>query len=131
FIFPTPSRIRLAHLFQSSNYGCLNSCTRRRGVPCGIRSVYFRTGVKDVLASFGPYPLLVLSRGSTSRQLLEAAFQQAGVPMRVAMNLGNIEVIKRFVAIGLGLAIVPRVAVADEVCAGQVVAVSIHGLPVR
>jgi len=51
--------------------------------------------------------------------------------MQVAMHLGNIEVIKRFVAIGLGLAIVPRVAVTDEVRAGQVVAVSIHGLPVR
>ena len=47
------------------------------------------------------------------------------------MNLGNIEVIKRFVAIGLGLAIVPRVAVVDEVRAGQVVAVPIRGLPVR
>ena len=39
--------------------------------------------------------------------------------------------IKRFVAIGLGLAIVPRVAVVDEVRAGQVVAVPIRGLPVR
>ena len=66
------------------------------------------------LAQVSPYPLLALSRGSTSRQLLEAAFQQAGVPMQVAMNLGSIEVVKRFVAIGLGLAIVPRVAVADE-----------------
>ena len=45
--------------------------------------------------------------------------------------MGNIEVIKRFVAIGLGLAIVPRVAVMDEVRAGQIVAVSIHGLAVR
>lgn len=51
--------------------------------------------------------------------------------MQVAMNLGNIEVIKRFVAIGLGLAIVPRVAVMDEVRTGQLVAVSIHGLAVR
>ena len=47
------------------------------------------------------------------------------------MNLGSIEVMKRFVAIGLGLAIVPRVAVADEVRTGQVVAIPIHGLPVR
>ena len=47
------------------------------------------------------------------------------------MNLGSIEVMKRFVAIGLGLAIVPRVAVEDEVRAGQVVAIPIHGLPIR
>jgi DNA-binding transcriptional LysR family regulator len=47
------------------------------------------------------------------------------------MNLGSIEVIKRFVAIGLGLAIVPRVAVMDEVRTGQVVAIPVCGLPVR
>ena len=46
-------------------------------------------------------------------------------------NLGSIEVIKRFEAIGLGLAIVPRVAVMDEVRTGQVVAAPVHGLPVR
>src|SRR5215510_9001244 len=83
------------------------------------------------LAQVSPYPLLALARGSTSRQLLETAFQQVGVPMQVAMHLGSIEVMKRFVAIGLGLAIVPRVAVADEVCTGQVVAIPIHGLPIR
>src|SRR5262249_13601443 len=83
------------------------------------------------LAQVSPYPLLVLSRGSMSRQLLETAFHQAGVPMQVAMNLGSIEVMKRFVAIGLGIAIVPHVAAADEVRAGQVVAIPIHGLPVR
>jgi hypothetical protein len=46
------------------------------------------------------------------------AFQQAGVTMQVAMHLGNIEVLKRFGAIGPGLAIVPRVGVLDEVRAG-------------
>jgi DNA-binding transcriptional LysR family regulator len=47
------------------------------------------------------------------------------------MNLGSIEVMKRFVAIGLGIAIVPRVAVRDEVRTGRVVAIAIHGLPAR
>jgi DNA-binding transcriptional LysR family regulator len=83
------------------------------------------------LAQVSPYPPLALSRGSMSCQLLDAAFQQAGVPMQVAMHLGSIEVIKRCVAIGLGLAIVPRVAVMDEVRTGQVVAVPVCGLPVR
>ena len=49
----------------------------------------------------------------------------------VAMNLGSIEVMKRFVAIGLGLAIVPRVAVGNGVRAGQVVAIPIHPLGER
>ena len=42
------------------------------------------------------------------------SFQRAGVPMQVAMNLGSIEVIKRFVESGLGVAMVPRIAVAEE-----------------
>ena len=41
-------------------------------------------------------------------------FQHAGVPTQVAMNLGSIAVIKRFVESGLGVAIVPRSAVAEE-----------------
>jgi hypothetical protein len=52
-----------------------------------------------------PYLLLALSSGSTSRQLLDLAFQHAGVRMRVAMNLRSIEVIKCFVEIGLEVAI--------------------------
>ena len=104
--------------------------TREDVVICPPASPLARESVVS-LAQVSPYPLLALSRGSTSRQLLEAAFQQIGVPMQVAMNLGSIEVMKRFVAIGLGLAIVPRVAVAEEARTGQVVAIPIHGLPIR
>ena len=46
--------------------------------------------------------------------------------MQVAMNLGSIEVMKRFVVIGLELALGPRVAVGNGGRAGQVVAVPIH-----
>jgi DNA-binding transcriptional LysR family regulator len=83
------------------------------------------------LAQVSPYPLLVLSPGSTSRRLLDTAFAQAGVAMQVAMNLGSIDVLKRFVAIGLGVAIVPRVVVAEEAQHGHLVAVPIQDLPAR
>ncbi len=83
------------------------------------------------LAQVSPYPLLALSPGSTSRQLLDLAFQHAGVPMQVAMNLGSMEVIKRFVEIGLGVAIVPRVAVAEEVRQGRLTALPVAELPAR
>jgi DNA-binding transcriptional LysR family regulator len=59
------------------------------------------------------------------------AFQRAGVPMQVAMNLGSIAVIKRFVESGLGVAIVPRVAVVEEAQHGRVVAIPIPDLPAR
>jgi DNA-binding transcriptional LysR family regulator len=83
------------------------------------------------LAQVSPYPLLVLSPGSTSRQLLDLAFQQACVPMQVAMHLGSIEVIKRFVESGLGVAIVPRIAVAEEAQHGRLVALPSPDLPAR
>jgi DNA-binding transcriptional LysR family regulator len=83
------------------------------------------------LAQVSSYPLLALSPGSTSRQLLDQAFQHAGVPMQVAMNLGSMEVIKRFVEIGLGVSIVPRVAVTEEVQQGRLVALPVAELPAR
>ena len=83
------------------------------------------------LAQVSPYPLLALSPGSTSRQLLDLAFQHAGVPMQVAMNLGSMEVMKRFVEIGLGVAVVPRVAVAEEVQQGRLAALPVENLPAR
>src|SRR6266568_3351859 len=83
------------------------------------------------LAQVSPYPLLALSPGSTSRQLLDLAFQHAGAPMQVAMNLGSMEVMKRFVEIGLGVAVVPRVAVAEEVQQGRLAALPVENLPAR
>lgn len=84
-----------------------------------------------LLKDISPYPLLVFPQGSTTRGLLEAAFRQAGLPLNVAMNLGSVEVMKRFVEIGLGVSIVPRIAVTEEVASGRLAAVPIRGLPAR
>jgi len=51
--------------------------------------------------------------------------------MQMAMKLGNIEVIKRFVEIGLAVAIVPRVAEADDVQQGRLAALTVAELPAR
>ena len=51
--------------------------TREDVVICPLGSPLARESVVS-LAQVSPYPLLVLSRGSMSRQLLETAFQQAG-----------------------------------------------------
>jgi len=83
------------------------------------------------LQEISTYPLLVFPQGSTTRSLLEAAFRQAGLSLNVAMNLGSVEVIKRFVEIGLGVSIVPRIAIADEVQSGRLAAVPIRALPAR
>lgn len=74
------------------------------------------------------HPILVLQRGSTSRQLLDDALSARELHPQIAMELGSIEVLKRFVEIGLGVAIVPQVAVEAEVERGSLRAVQVDGL---
>ncbi len=83
------------------------------------------------LKQLAQYPFLVLERGSTSRHLLDEIFQQEGLALQVEMTLGGIEIIKRYVEIGLGVALVPAVAVEAEVAAGKVCAIPVHGLAKR
>lgn len=77
------------------------------------------------------FPLLALERGSTSRRLLEEAFIRANLELQPAMNLASIEVIKRFVEVGMGIALVPRMAVEKEAESGLLRAVRVRGLEPR
>jgi DNA-binding transcriptional LysR family regulator len=54
--------------------------------------------------------LVVLQPGSGFRRHLEAAFERAGQPFRPAVEVGNLSLVHRFVAAGLGVAPVPAVA---------------------
>ncbi|MSR84788.1 MAG: LysR family transcriptional regulator [Candidatus Latescibacteria bacterium] len=77
------------------------------------------------------YPLLALEQGSTSRRFLEEACRQEQLELHTTMDLGSIEVLKRFVEIGMGLALVPQVAVAVEVEAGRLQTLEVRGLARR
>ena len=81
------------------------------------------------LVALGTYPLLMLEQGSTSRKLLDRILYEAGISVQVAMELGSIEVIKRFVEIGLGIAVVPEVAIREDVVSGRLHALRVEGLP--
>jgi len=81
------------------------------------------------LSNVADEPLLALQRGSTSRSLTDRMFLEAGLQPRIAMELGSIEVIKKFVAIGLGIAVVPEVSVRSEVTAGLLGQLPIRGVP--
>jgi DNA-binding transcriptional LysR family regulator len=76
-------------------------------------------------------PLLALEKGSTSRSLTDRIFLEAGIHPRIAMELGSIEVIKKFVEIGLGIAIVPEVAVKAEIESGRLSRLMVRGVPSR
>ena len=58
--------------------------------------------------------LVTLQRGSGFRRHLEEAFSAAGVPFLPAVEVGNLSLVRRFVAAGLGVAPVPSIAFARE-----------------
>ena len=58
--------------------------------------------------------LVTLQRGSGFRRHVEEAFNAAGVPFRPAVEVGNLSLVRRFVAAGLGVAPVPSIAFAHE-----------------
>jgi DNA-binding transcriptional LysR family regulator len=54
--------------------------------------------------------LVALQGGSAFRRHVEEAFRVARVAFRPAVEVGNLSLVRRFVAAGLGVAPVPRVA---------------------
>jgi DNA-binding transcriptional LysR family regulator len=79
----------------------------------------------------GRFPLLALERGSQSRALLDEVLQRAGVTPRLAMEVGSIEIIKQFVEIGFGIALVPAVSVVREAAEGRLCTVVARGFEHR
>ena len=62
------------------------------------------------IASLQGRPLVTLQPGSGFRRHLESAFASAGIPFRPTVEVGNLSLVRRFVAAGLGMAPVPAVA---------------------
>ena len=55
------------------------------------------------------YPLVLPPRGQNTRALIEAAFEQHGLTYKIAMEVGGVEVIKKYVEMGLGISIVTSI----------------------
>ncbi|MBS2017395.1 MAG: LysR family transcriptional regulator [Deltaproteobacteria bacterium] len=72
-------------------------------------------------------PLLLLDRGTGARAHLDAWFASRHVAPRVAMEMSSVEVLLRLVEHGLGVTIVPEVAVASR----ALVTVPLAGLTPR
>jgi len=64
------------------------------------------------------------------RRVIEA-FEKHRTPLQMRVELPSIEAIKRFVAMGNGVALVPRLTVARELETGDLVAVPVDELEVR
>ena len=62
-----------------------------------------------------------------TRKAIDQMIAKAGIRIQIAMELDNIETVKRVVAIESGIALVPRASVKEEVRAGSLVAVEVVG----
>jgi DNA-binding transcriptional LysR family regulator len=71
-------------------------------------------------------PFILHKIGTTTRERLMKHFDDGGVKMKVTMELASIETIKRFVSIGMGISIVPRLCIAKELEEGSLKALSIR-----
>jgi len=97
--------------------------------PEGIESVELTRSEVDLLAPAGALaagrravdlgaiverPFVALQAGSAFRAHVERAFVSAGRSFRPTVEVGNLSLVRRFVAAGLGLAPVPALAFARE-----------------
>jgi DNA-binding transcriptional LysR family regulator len=73
-------------------------------------------------------PLIMFNRGSGYYTLVNNALRQAGVLASPAMELDNMEATKKMVEQGLGIAVLPKVAVEPEVRRGELRLVRVEGL---
>ena len=71
-------------------------------------------------------PFILHKVGTTTRERLVKHFNEGGVKMRVTMELASIETIKRFVSVGMGISIVPRLCISKEIEEGSLRALSIR-----
>ncbi len=63
----------------------------------------------------GRYPLILFEPGSNTRKLLDRFFVEQEIPVDVAMETENVEIIKAMVSRGLGVTVIPYAAIAGDV----------------
>jgi DNA-binding transcriptional LysR family regulator len=65
------------------------------------------------LDDLSPYGLILPPKRLTTYRLVDLVFQQNRVPYTVALEVGGWEVIKQYVAMGLGISIVTAICLTD------------------
>lgn len=71
-------------------------------------------GKRDIaLEDLSPYGLILPPQRLTTYRMVDLVFQRARVPYTVALEVGGWEVIKQYVAMGLGISIVTAVCLTD------------------
>ena len=105
-------------------------------IPLYSDDVILVAAADDAFAGKGPVDikdiakrrLIMFNRGSSYYALVDSALRDAGVPVSPAMELDNMEATKKMVEVGLGIAMLPRVAVAQEVERGELCEIEVKNM---
>ncbi|GAW30658.1 selenium metabolism-associated LysR family transcriptional regulator [Carboxydocella sp. JDF658] len=76
-------------------------------------------------------PFILREPGSSTRIALEQRLQLLGKKIKVAMQFGSLEAIKQAVAANLGISLLSRFVIDQEVCAGSLQVIKIPELTIR
>jgi DNA-binding transcriptional LysR family regulator len=76
----------------------------------------------------GDHPFIFFDRNSSYYSLAQGLFRQHGIVPRIQMELDSMEATKKMVEEGLGIALLPRIAVERELTAGTLVEIEIAGM---
>jgi DNA-binding transcriptional LysR family regulator len=80
-------------------------------------------------SQLGDARLILFDRTSSFYELTSRLFRQAGSPPRGVLELDNIDAAKRMVLAGLGVALLPRTAIEDELASGRLRPIELVGTP--
>jgi DNA-binding transcriptional LysR family regulator len=72
-------------------------------------------------------PFVLFEPHSSTRRTIDRLFTQVGIEPRVVLETENVEILKAFVASGMGLSLIPYQSVADEVRAGKLASARMAG----
>ena len=91
------------------------------------RHPFVERGVTTI-EEVGRQPLIMFNRGSSYYMLVHNALREAGVLVSPTMELDNMEATKKMVEEGLGVAMLPRVAIEREVQRGELRQIRVDGM---
>ena len=73
--------------------------------------------LKETLTSIDQiarWPLILMGRGTYTRNILEEEFRRRGLSYEVIVELDSMDMIKRYVALGMGISVGPKLAIEKE-----------------
>ena len=66
------------------------------------------------LDQIAEWPLILMGRGTYTRQILEEEFRRRGVDYDIVVELDSMDMIKRYVELGMGISVGPRLSIEPE-----------------